>query len=199
MAGDKFIMIGLDDERSKDIAEVLSNKTCKKLIDYLAETKEASEKDISDALKIPINTVEYNLNKLVKTSLIEKSRNFFWSRKGRKIDMYRLSNKKILISPRTFLKGIVPALISVVLVSFGIKVWSDRISYDSSLDVSRDSLTIESSSLAASEKINAAEQSGLNYFQNANAEIWAWFLLGGLFAILIFLLWNQYKKMKGGF
>ena len=34
---DKFIMFGLDDERSKDIAEVLGNKTCKKIIDYLSE------------------------------------------------------------------------------------------------------------------------------------------------------------------
>ena len=50
MANDKFIMFGIDDSRSKDVAEVLANKTCKKIIDYLSETKEASEKDISDAL-----------------------------------------------------------------------------------------------------------------------------------------------------
>ena len=100
MKDDKFIMMGLDDERSKDIAEVLGNKTCKKIIEHLAETKEASEKDISDALGIPINTVEYNLNKLIKTGLVEKAKNFFWSVKGKKIDMYRLAKKHIVISPK---------------------------------------------------------------------------------------------------
>jgi len=100
MTDDKFILMGLDDSRSKDIAEVLGNKTCKKIIDYLAETKEASEKDISDALTIPINTVEYNLNKLIKTGLVEKTKNFFWSRKGKKIDMYKLAKKHIVISPK---------------------------------------------------------------------------------------------------
>ena len=87
MKDDKFILMGLDDERSRDIADVLSNSTCKKIIDYLSEIKEASEKDISDALEIPLNTAEYNLNKLIKAGLVEKAKNFFWSVKGRKIGM----------------------------------------------------------------------------------------------------------------
>ncbi|MEM0465506.1 MAG: beta-propeller domain-containing protein [Candidatus Pacearchaeota archaeon] len=98
---DKFILMGIDDDRSKDIADVISNKTCKKIIDYLSEVREASEKDISDALSIPINTVEYNLNKLIKTGLVEKAKNFFWSRKGKKINMYKLAKKHIVISPKS--------------------------------------------------------------------------------------------------
>lgn len=123
MVGDKFIMMGLGDERSKDIADVLSNKTCKKIIDYLADTKEASEKDISDALSIPINTTEYNLNKLVKSGLVEKAKNFFWSTKGRKIDMYKLARKHIIISPKSKpnmknLKTILPViLIAAVFIA----------------------------------------------------------------------------------
>ena len=73
---DKFILVGLDDERSKHVAEVLKNKTCKQLLDFLAETKEASEQDISKELGIPINTVEYNLQKLMKAGLVEKTKNF---------------------------------------------------------------------------------------------------------------------------
>src|SRR3989338_6656651 len=126
---DKFILMDMNDERTKKVAEVMGNATCKKIVEFLAETKEASEKDISDALGIPINTAEYNLKKLIESGLVEKTKNFFWSVKGRKIDMYRLSNKKILISPRTFVKGVVPALIAVVLGAFGIKVIGDRLSY----------------------------------------------------------------------
>lgn len=121
MADDKFIMIGIDDEGSKDIAEVLGNKTCKKIIDYLADTKEASEKDISSALNMPINTVEYNLNKLIKSGLVVKSKNFFWSIKGKKIDMYKLANKHIIISPKKrpnleTLKSIIPILAIIFII-----------------------------------------------------------------------------------
>ena len=59
---DKFILMGLDDERSQKVSQVLGNKTCKKIIDFLADIKEASEKDISNELKIPLNTAEYNAN-----------------------------------------------------------------------------------------------------------------------------------------
>jgi DNA-binding transcriptional ArsR family regulator len=216
---DKFILMDLTDERSKKIAEILGNKTCKKIIDYLSEVKEASEKDISDKLSIPINTVEYNLKKLIESGLIEKTKNFFWSVKGRKIDMYRLSNKKILISPRTLVRGIIPALVGVLLVSFGIKVFSDKMNSDifnSGIDVSRTvgsgaSNVVVSSVPPVADKISAVGeyspvplvQSAQNICSNAgsfiSSEAWAWFLIGGLFVILIFLLWNQFKKVKGGF
>jgi len=213
---EKFILMDMNDERSKKIAEVLGNKTCKKIIDYLSEIKEASEKDISDKLSIPMNTAEYNLNKLIESGLVEKTKNFFWSVKGRKIDMYRLSNKKILISPRTFVKGVVPALVAVFLGAFGIKIIEDRLSYnfvtDSSLNsavgVSRD--TVITNVPAVMEKVGSVGeyspspvvQQAQNICSNMSSfsgEAWAWFLLGGLFVILIFLLWNNYKKMKGGF
>jgi hypothetical protein len=51
MKDEKFILTSLDDENSKAISEVLGSKTCKKIIDFLAETKEASEQDIASALK----------------------------------------------------------------------------------------------------------------------------------------------------
>ena len=116
----KFILIGLED--AGDVAEALKNKTCKKLLNYLAEIKEASEKDISDALKIPINTVEYNLKKLIKSGLVDKTKNFFWSVKGKKIPMYKLVRKHIIISPSknpslSYIKSILPVvLISAILV-----------------------------------------------------------------------------------
>jgi inhibitor of cysteine peptidase len=132
MKDDKFILMGIDDERSKDIAEVLSNKTCKKILDFLADTKEASEKDISDELNIPINTVEYNLNKLIKSGLVEKSKNFFWSRKGRKIDMYKIVKKHIIISPRSTklkmneLKTIIPIIFAAgFILLIAILFWNN--------------------------------------------------------------------------
>ncbi len=128
MTDDKFILMNMDDERAKKVAEVIGNATCKKMIDYLAETKEASEKDISDALNIPINTIEYNLKKLINAGLVEKTKNFFWSVKGKRIEMFKLAKKHIVISPKSkrpdmnLLKTLVPvvliALALVALIAF---------------------------------------------------------------------------------
>ncbi len=120
---DKFILFGLGDENSKDIAEIMKSKTAKKIIDFLADRKETSEKEISDGLGIPLNTTEYNLNKLVKTGLVKKSDKVFWSEKGKRIDQYRMANKHIIISPEkkpslSYLKSILPffAIIAIALV-----------------------------------------------------------------------------------
>jgi len=71
---DKYLNIDLNDSRSSAIAEVMSNKTCKKIIELLAE-KEMSESDIASSLGLPLNTVGYNIGKLLKAGLIEKNSN----------------------------------------------------------------------------------------------------------------------------
>ena len=75
-------MVSFDDPKTSKLADVLGNKTCKKIIDLLAE-KEATKSEIARALRVPLNTVEYNVNKLVEAGLIERSKNYFWSEKGK--------------------------------------------------------------------------------------------------------------------
>ncbi len=122
MTDDKFIMMKMDDPRSKKVAEVLGNKTCKKILDYLAENTEKSEEDISKELKVPINTIEYNLKKLLESGLVEKAKNFFWSKRGKKIDLYKLAKKHIIISPKHTrpnmknLKTILPVFATILAV-----------------------------------------------------------------------------------
>jgi len=118
MKDDKFILMGLNDDKAGYVAEVLKNKTCKKILDFLAEIREASEKDISDGLKMPINTIEYNLKKLIKSGLVVRTKNFFWSVKGKKIPMYKLARKHIIISPGK--KPSLSALKSVLPVIFAL-------------------------------------------------------------------------------
>ncbi|MFH1326858.1 MAG: beta-propeller domain-containing protein [archaeon] len=118
----KFIMMDIDDKRSKKIAEVMGNETCKKIIDYLTYNYEKSEEDIANALDMKINTVEYNLKKLLEAGLVDKATKFFWSKKGKKIMLYKLAKKHIVISPKntkinlTALKTIIPVIISIALV-----------------------------------------------------------------------------------
>src|SRR3989344_5633179 len=113
---EKYMLFNLDDEKAKKLGEIISNTTARRIVNFLAET-EASESDIARQLNIPLNTVEYNINKLLEAGIIEKSRNFFWSVKGKKIDMLKVANKLIVISPKksniySKLKGIVPVVLS---------------------------------------------------------------------------------------
>jgi len=68
---EKSILINLGDEKAKWISEVIGNKSCNKILDLLAE-KNLTVSDISHKLKMPINTVDYNVKKLVKAGLMMK-------------------------------------------------------------------------------------------------------------------------------
>lgn len=117
---DKFILMGINE--AGDVAEVLKNKTCKKILDFLADNKETSEKDIADGIDSPINTVEYNLKKLIKAGFVKKSKNFFWSVKGKKIEVYKLAKKHIVISPNkkpniNALKTLLPIVLIIAITA----------------------------------------------------------------------------------
>ena len=90
MAKKNFIMLELDDEKTKKVANVVSNASCIKILDYLAE-KEATESDIaSEGWQQP-------------------------QPEGKEVNHYKLANKYIIIAPKKVngiaqkLKGILPA------------------------------------------------------------------------------------------
>ena len=193
----KSIMIDLDDPRTDKIADVISNKTSKKILSFLAE-QELSETELSKALNIPINTIEYNINKLEEVSLIEKAKGFYWSQKGKKIYKYKISDKKIIISPKSIMKGIIPSLLITAIIALGIKFFVGI----ESPQIQQKTIT-EDTSIIASEGARGiaeiAEPSISQIYPNliSSTNAWAWFLMGALTAILIFLIWNS-TKMKGG-
>ncbi len=185
---EKYVLFSLDDEKSKNLGEVISNKTARHIVNYLAE-QEASEKDIADDLDIPINTVEYNLKKLLKAGVVEKSKNYFWSKKGKRIDMYNVVNKLIVIAPKNSfyskLKGIIPAFIVIGLISVFIAIWKNS---HSAVQKAEDMLTQEATNGA----IRAFEAAGTA--SSTSLPVWAWFLTGGVIAIVMLLIWN-WKKL----
>jgi DNA-binding transcriptional ArsR family regulator len=194
----KFIMINLEDKESKKIAEVLSNKTCKKIINYLSEIKETSEKELSDILEIPLNTVEYNLKKLLKIGLVEKTNNFFWSTKGKKIQMYKMAKKHIIIFTKSEkisskIKSILPA----VLIS-GIFAVLIRNYYLTKSYLSEKSIIFQDSgaNFATEPVIRESQNIAIdnsNIFFTQPDLIWIWFLSGALIAIFIFTILNWKK------
>ncbi|MFH1802330.1 MAG: ArsR family transcriptional regulator [archaeon] len=204
------IMIDLDDERSEKITEILSNKTARKILQSLAEGEKCGS-DLAGELKIPLNTVSYNLKKLIEAGLIEKSKKFFWSMKGKKMDYYRVSNKKIVIMPKRMVRGVLPAVIVAGAVALGIRAWT-RIQIQSGKLVNTfvedeaasfgesaaratggwDAAAVPQALMDGSKGIEGlcANDVILGIAQSA----WLWFLVGALTALLVYLVWNLWRK-----
>lgn len=194
MEENKYLLLDLNDARSKSLAEVLSSKKCKKIIEYLSETKEASEKDLSDALKMPLNTLEYNLKKLIKAEMVEKNKNFFWSKKGKKIPMYSLSEKSIIIRPKSKkisskLKTILPVALLSLAGAFLIKTTYPLIKKakesvkSSSIERASDLVSISQESSVASTVSQTSEQ----IISTGNL-LGASFLLGAIIALTVYIV-----------
>ena len=193
----KYLMVSMDDERAKAIAEVLGNPTCRKITDFLAETKDASEKDIADALRAPINTIEYNLKKLLKAEMIEKTKNFFWSKKGRKIDLYKLSNKTILISPKQRITSKIKSVLPVAILSgLGAILVRQFLVVKNIFETRAPEVLTQAQdavmSTARAEAANIVVEKG-NFFFTTPSPAWLWFLGGALTAIFLFAIFNWRK------
>lgn len=181
-------MVSLEDPRTSKIADVLSNKTCKRIIDFLAE-KEASKSEIARALKAPLNTIEYNVNKLVEVGLIEKCKNYFWSAKGKKIEVYKISNKSIVISPKASSK------IKTLLVALGISGLAAVLI--GSLRLATQPLYTERRMVeqAGEEMLKAMPETFAHFGAPTPFYLqpWFWFFVGALFALIIFIILNWKK------
>lgn len=114
---EKFLLVSLSESKAKKLAQVVSNETCRKILDYLAE-KEATESQLANELAIPISTVHYNLQQLEEAGLVT-AEEFHYSEKGREVDHYKLANKYIIIAPKSTygikekLKSILPVALIV--------------------------------------------------------------------------------------
>ena len=175
-------MVDVNDARAGKIAEVISNKTSKKILTLLADN-ELSESEIAGKLDLPANTVNYNIKKLVESGLIEK-KSFLWSAKGRRVPIYRVSNKKIVISPKPILKGVLPAVLISGLIAFGIKLLTDMqyAGYKAVSESGAEAVSVTSGSDALYNLLASVPNS------------WAWFFIGALTALLIYVLWNWFKS-----
>lgn len=193
MADEKYLMFSLEDEKSKKLGEVISNSSCKKIMNVLADG-DMSETDLAKKLNMPTNTVEYNLKNLVSAGLVEKSRHW-WSVKGKKIETYKLANKLIVISPKksisSKLSGIVPvAVISGVFAGllgwyykYG-RVFSAR-NVVQNTDKALESEVVGSISSYAPDAVQSMSSPG---------NPWLWILGGSLITLILFILF-YWKKL----
>ena len=69
MPNKNFLLLSLEDSKIKKISNVISNDSCRRILDYLSN-KSSTESDLAENLKIPISTVHYNLQQLIETGLL---------------------------------------------------------------------------------------------------------------------------------
>lgn len=210
------LMIDLDDPRVGKIADVINSSSCKKILNLLTD-KELSASEISQELGMALNTVGYNLEKLVDAGLVEKSNKFFWSVKGKRVYRYRISNKNIIISPKARMKGFVSAILVSLVAAFGLKAlqnWNGGFFEGKSLKYVSDSSSTslgEGMIYVASESArNLAVESSNSVISNVNRDsgffvkflefmfssssLWIWFLIGAFVTIIVFLVSNIRRK-----
>ena len=174
----RSFLIDLDDPRMTQVAEAMANPTCKKILGLLAE-KDMSVSDLAKELKSPLNTIDYNVKKLVAAGLVQALK-YQWSVKGKKILRYTVAHKRIVISPKSRLKGVLPTIFLVALAAVGIKFWNT--SQEGLHDVS--------------EKAMAATQTATSYVYDTSAYVWPawlWFTLGSLFVLIALWAWQKMK------
>ena len=187
---EKYFMLDLDDGRAGAIADVMQNKTCKKILSHLAE-HDSSEGDLVRALNLPPTTVHYDIKKLIDAGFVTVSKSM-WSVKGKKIPIYRVSEKKIVISPRRSSGGKVLATLGLTgLAALGLKVLFSN-------SVSQTTIGGQDMMYGAAESAKVAVASapsiGISPDQILATppipEIWIWFLFGGIFSLFMYMILN---------
>lgn len=197
MAEESFLLVSLKESKAKKLAEVISNETCRKILDFLATKKSATETQISKQLDIPISTVHYNLKHLVDNNLI-KADEFHYSEKGKEVNHYSLTNKLIIIAPKREskmmdkLKTIIPvALIAAVaagIIHFmsGFTVGFQRAAMDTEI------MAVEK--MAAEAAVPTTTTTTLKAALLQQSSLALWFLFGAVFTIIIYLVWDWVRK-----
>jgi DNA-binding transcriptional ArsR family regulator len=200
MKEEPLMLLSMKD--SKAVANAMSNETAQKIISYLAENKEATESQLSEKLKVPLPTIHYNIQQLKKARLIE-AKEFFWSKKGKEMLVYKLAKKYIIISPDTTesslskLKNLLPVTLLSLIGSGIIYLYQNILVFNRAAEVGKESIgnargvTEKAVSDTAFAQISNISQH-INTFQEPNYAIW--FLIGSLFVIMLMFLFSLRKK-----
>nr|WP_297548063.1 winged helix-turn-helix domain-containing protein [Thermococcus sp.] len=94
----EYEAIDVTDERVKELAQVLANEKAMAILRLLRE-RELSISEISKELKMPMSTVSYHLDKLLRVGLVEVSGRKYGKRL-QEVKLYRASSRPILLLPR---------------------------------------------------------------------------------------------------
>jgi DNA-binding transcriptional ArsR family regulator len=191
MAKKNFLLLSLDDSQIKDVANVVSNASCKKILDYLAD-HDATESELAEILSIPISTVHYNLQQLQKAGLVIADE-YHYSKKGREVLHYKLANKYIIITPKKTtgilgkLKNIFPIIVVLGVIGVFLEMFTRPFAV--------------AKSLAATGIVPRAAESfpkdapvSAPLVASHIPSIALWFCIGAFVAIVLIIIFDSVKK-----
>ncbi|MEM4397620.1 MAG: winged helix-turn-helix domain-containing protein [Candidatus Woesearchaeota archaeon] len=190
MTEEPFLLVSLDEEKAKALAQVLSNDTSRKILNFLSKVEHATETQISKELKIPLSTAHYNLSLLLKADLVSDD-HFSYSEKGKEIIHYSLSNKYVIIAPKNKeqikekLMKFLPVVFISGIITFGLKYYN--IIYTSIYNTFFPIQQQEKMMIA--QEISDISLRTASYVPEQDFAFW--FLLGSLFSILIYFVWAE--------
>jgi len=200
-----FLLISLEEHKTKKIAEVISSDTARKIIDHLTK-KDATESEISKDLGMPISTVHYNLKQLQEAGLVIVDE-FHYSSKGKEINHYKLANKYIIIAPRTennkfmdALKKIIPLVVITAVVGFIMQLYAliQKSAFAGSAKMaaySADNVATETSQVVIAKSLEATPQTATELSRSfIQSSPIALFLIIALSIIIIYLVYLWVKK-----
>jgi DNA-binding transcriptional ArsR family regulator len=209
MAEESFLLVSLKENKAKKLAEVISNETCRKVLDFLATKKTATETEISKQLNLPISTVHYNLKHLVESNLI-KADEFHYSEKGKEVNHYSLSNKLIIIAPQAEnkfldkLKGLLPVALIALVAAGVIRFMSGfraagQFAARQMAESGAENLLATAAPMAKAAVAEAAVQTTTTttlktILVQQQSSLALWFLFGALFTIIMYLIWDWIRK-----
>ncbi len=93
-----YEVIDIHDERAKELAQILSNEKALSILKLIEERPPRSISEISQELEIPISTVSYHIDRMLKVGLVEVAGRKYGKRL-QEVKLYRASSKPILILP----------------------------------------------------------------------------------------------------
>ena len=192
MADEPFLLVSLEEEKSKKLAQVLSNDTSRKILDFMSKREFTTESEVAKELKLPISTDHYNLDLLFKADLINGDQ-FNYSEKGKKIVHYALSNKYVIIAPKkTFmlfdkLKEFLPSL----FISGAAALTLNYFFIKKSEFYAAPMLALEDSAGAS---LKSVAETAPQLAKEPNIALW--FFLGCMFFFLTYLIISYFRKKK---
>jgi len=105
---EKLLVLPLTGE-AKKVTQVISNDTARDVLEALA-ARSRSASELAADLKVPLTTVQYNLERLIEVGLI-KVENIRYSEKGKQVKVYAPVRRLIVVVPeRTSQKDVMEAL-----------------------------------------------------------------------------------------
>ena len=199
MVKSNFLLVDLNESKTKKLAETITSDKSRKILNYLTE-KDDTEQNIAQNLSIPISTVHYHLQKLLEAQLVIVEE-FHYSEKGREVNHYKLANKYIIIAPKKVsglkqkLRGILPVAVATLGITGVIKVITNNqiVSFGTfAAQAPLNDVAMERAPLLAKAVPKVADQT--NQLISSQPDIATWFLIGGFTVLILYALVEIIKQ-----